>query len=377
MKRFLYVFRIVSSICIVITLFISCQKNTFYSANFAFSMPIGVLDGEFQSWGRDFYQYNPSTITMNNNIFFIANGNRIMKFSSNGVLLNTIDNAVLNNDIGNITLLAVDSNERIIFANALSSDDVSSYVPINDMEQALSQLFAYSVDGNTLHIGREGQKNYDFFSILAIDILIEDTIAIFSSEKNGKVMYVFNNNGRLENRTYFSSSLYPKYPLAINASDQYIYGVINKVVASFNVDALLVQVDYYTYEKESNSEVTTSIDFFDSLIYTLDLQTGEYTDYIKLSFSPTESLELQFADEKSRLVFFSYGVGEDATLSNNAPNVLVFDKKGNIENIIIPVLPDIEFVFAEYNISKDGFLSALFLEENQASVYWWKTSISQ
>ena len=373
MKQYVYLYSLLSIIVILLS---SCQKNTTYSANFAFSMPIGVLDGEFQSWKRDFHQYNPSVITMNNNIFFIANGDKIMKFSSNGVLLSIIDSTLINYELGSITLMAVDSNENIVFANIIANNDTSYSSFVNNEERAFAQLFAYSMDGSVLHFGRLGQKNYDFFSIHSIDVLAENTISVFSSEKNEKVMYLFDNNGITKNKTHFSSSLYPEYPF-INDVPNQMYGVINKVISSFNVDSLLVQVDYYTYEKDEGTEVITNIDFFDSLIYTLDLQTGEYTDYTVLSFSSIEFLELQFVDEKSRFIFFNYDENKDNSISKNIPNIFIFDKKGNIETVDTFVLPDIEFIFSKYNISRDGFMSALFLEEDKVSVYWWKTSLLQ
>lgn len=361
----------VTFLILIPILFFSCAKTYTYEPEFAFSMPLGVLDGEFQSWGESIYEYHGASIVMDNGIFYVANGSRIMRFSSKGILLDIITSKKMNQELGNIEKLAVGANERIFFSNFIESEALPITSISNDLEKGLTQLLMYANDGSTRRYGLTGQKNFDFSSINIIEVLNNDIIAVQSVEKKRKALYFFEIDGTLLNKTFFPDFFYPEYPLKKN-NLPLLYGTISNVFPSQNLKRLYVQVNYYTYEKDEITDSILRISLYDTLIFTMDLGTGEYSEYIALAYKPIENLELELVTAGSKLVFFDYSQHKENGSPLILPRIVVFDRKGNLDTVFTLDLPMIDFVDIRYNINKYGYVAAMFFENKQVSVYWWK-----
>ncbi len=320
----------------------SCTTTKRNEVHFAFSLPLGTLDGEFNVWIDGAYAFHQSTLGMDNNIFYIANGNRIMQFSSRGILLNTIDEKKLNREIGNVQKFSVDSQARIYF----TSFDQGSVLPISaeddSIEKGLNQLLVYDSSGGVDRYGRTGRQSFDFTAIQELHSIRDDQLFVLSLEKKGKTSYLFDSEGQITNTTFFSSNVYPQYPF--NKKENNLFGDVNTVVPSYDGRHLYAQIDYYDFQKDENTDSILQIKFLDSLVFKLSLLNAEYEEHIDVSYAFIENLELQYVNANSELFFFDFSVGTDSEDSVAPPKIIKTDSSGAIQSLYVLELPKIDLL---------------------------------
>ncbi|MDR1904012.1 MAG: hypothetical protein LBQ88_17215 [Treponema sp.] len=363
-----------------------------------FTLDIGRQEDQIALYDLDGDQGIPRTdISMRDGLFYIADGNgeKIVRYNSYGDLLFMIYNEETNpvplslrpmQESGVVTRwtfhypflepskIAVDSRKHIYAADKLPFERHS----FDSENKALldSIILHFDEKGDIIeYLGQEGKGGSPFPRISGIYTSIRDEFAVVCRLSKGWNIYWFDANGTVL--------------FLISIPEQVVPVPVDREMAASSVDSLFVapddrkiyfKVDYYRDTYDESTGIRTGNEPDSSIIWIMNVEDGSYAGTLEVPL-----FEYTFIENNRRVtekMFYSFlGVmqGGRAFLSfpvEGGYSILIMSSEFAVSNEqrqgFIQVGSE-ELLFNIFDLSDEGILSALLLDDWQAKVVWWRT----
>lgn len=335
-------------------------------------------------------------IAMQDGFFYIVNGEagKIMQLNSYGDLLTLFyneesetENLVEKSGLEpNFVLhevsypfeytgvIAVDSKKTVYAACTIpenrqeQSDDGSSLL--------CQAVLRFSRDGSEVeYIGQQGPGGTPFPFIKQIYTTVKDELVVVSSETDGMRVFWFSTDGFLKYMIPIKTEDVPQYSASEVDSDVFV--TVANVVPDLVSYSLYVQLDYYSAYIDEDSKIQSGINYLQSYLYTLNVDTASYespisipayeetviADYTKLTYRmPYDFLGVTKNGWKFFIVKTDKGFAIEM-FQNENQRILRRNFAANHSDII----------YSTMNLTVDGIIDAIYIEKNAARVVWYRT----
>ena len=380
-------------------LFSSCSKNETVqsiSETELFSLPYGNFEEQLSVSDLNEVGAVRFGIAMQDGFFYIVNGEsrKILELNSYGDLLtlfynedsqtarlleasNRPDKSIhheISYPFDYPGMVAVDSNKNVYTVCT---------VPWNRQEHSDDSTMLYSQtvlrfarDGSSVeYIGQQGPGGTPFPFIKNIYTTSKDELVVVATSVEGAIVYWFASDGFLK---YMIPVTKRDAPVATDKDSQSdIFLTIQNVVPDPVSYKLYVQIDYYTTYVDEESKVQSGINYVQTLLYPLNIETGTYeepvsvppyeesvvSDYSKLTYRiPYDFLGVTKNGWKFFIVKTEDGFNIEM-IQSESQRILRRHFKAVHSNIVYDTMC----------LSQDGILTALYLEKEEARVVWYRT----
>lgn len=381
------------------SLYVACSKNESVqsiSETELFSLPYGNFEEQLSVSDLNNVGGVRFGIAMQDGFFYIVNGEskKILELNSYGDLLTLFYNedsetAKLLENSGRPDMsihheisypfdypgmLAVDSNKNIYTVCS---------VPWNRQERSDdgSTLYSHTVlrfsrDGTSVdYIGQQGPGGTPFPYIKNIYTTSKDELVVVASSSEGLLVYWFASDGFLKYMIPVTTRDAPTLEKKDEKSEMFL--TIQNVVPDPVSYTIYVQIDYYNTYVDEESKVQSGINYVQTLLYPLNIESGTYqepfsvppyeesvvSDYSKLTYRiPYDFLGVTKNGWKFFIVKTDDGFNIEMIQSENQ-RILRRHFNANHSNIVYDAM----------SLSQDGILTALYLEKESARVVWYRT----
>lgn len=391
-----------ASFCVLISL-VSCNSSN--KIKTISETPLFNLKyGNFEEQLNLFNINNPGSIrtymTMRDGFFYVVNGesNKVISLNSYGDLLSLYYNedAYSTNNAG----LAEKSSSGIwkpisypfTFNGKVSVDSrkymyVVGTVPRERNEQNEEEKLLYSQvvlratsDGSSIdYIGQEGPGGTPFPFIKDIYTTENDELVVVCTTNEGLTAYWFGTNGFLRYKIPVNVKEAPHVSSeslnGIGLSDLFV--TVENIIPDCYSLRLYVKIDYYLSHIDEESKVQSGIDYIESYIFPLNIETGMYGE--PLSLPPyEESITADFSKVTYKLPYDFLGVTKNGwlffiitttsgfTVQMIQPGTQLVQKR-NLD------VDHTETLYYSLSLSHEGIISALLAEKDSARMVWWRT----
>ncbi|MCR4712935.1 MAG: hypothetical protein K5751_00985 [Treponemataceae bacterium] len=388
-------------------MFSSCEQDG-YTSNIEsekmFSIQYGNFEDETKLYsvrnGSDF----SSGIYMSDGLFYISDSNakKIMLFSSYGDLLavyfnpetnpvpsfiqfseiqETTDGTPSKKATQRATSFPFQKPEKIV-VDKRKYLYVSDYVPEEryetsaDGKQLLRQIvLRFSNDGTFIdYIGQQGSGGMPFPYIEHLYTTASNELVVICADVDGMTAFWYTADGFLLYKIPVDSR---SLPVPESLSSQEIISSLTGIVPDENEHKLYLLIDYSKMEYDESSKVQFGISYVQSMLFSLNVTTGTYENPQVIPY-----YEQTISNDLSRQV---YPVPYEF-LGTTESGWFFFVVAGIDGNSLLMVNPDgqrvitrrlamdvAEIDYYALSLSEEGIISALFTEEKEASVTWWRT----
>ena len=393
-------FRFVLSLILFFALFSACQARapiTQVEREDLFTLQIGRLEDQLALFDLDGDRgLRRANIAMRNGLFYISdsNGGKILRYTSYGDLLFMIYNQDINpppltlrplSDTHLVTRWAVphplrepgkitvDSRQHIFVRDALPYDrhsfDPESRALLNNV------ILHFDADGRFVnYIGREGIGGSPFPRIVGLFTSAGDELAVVCRVLAGWEIYWFSPEGILLFVVKLKANALPIPP-----DWEDVIPSLDKIAVCPDARIIYVKVDYFRNIYDESTNIRTGIEPDGSVIWTMNAETGIWLSYVDVPF-----FEYSFTEQNRRVsirVFYSLmGVisGGRAFLSfpvDGGYSILIMHTEpgyGQQHQGFIR-LDNCEMQFNVFDLSAEGILSGLLVNEWEVRLAWWRT----
>ena len=380
---------------------VSCDKKNevvSLSQDSLFALEYGNFENEVNlfslSQPSDVHTY----ITMQDGFFYIVNGEskKILELSSYGDLISIYYNEGTNptpefaeddfaqvasstkkavsypfNSLGPIT---VDSHKYIYVVDTLPE---ARQEMDTENRLLLSQVvLRFSNNGEFIdYIGQRGPGGEPFPYIRSLYTTQNNELVVVCQTNTGMIVYWYDDTGYLRHSVPFDSSQLPN-PLA-EQTPMEMFVMLDKVIPSRTEDKLYVKIDYYTSTVDTASNVQSGIDYTSSLLFPLDVNTGNYEKPLTIPVYQQED-----TDGLTRVVYplpYEFlGVTESGWFFFIVPDatgyhIQMIQKDGlRILNRHLE-LNHKDVLYHNFSLSSEGMISVLLAYTDNVTVSWWRT----
>ena len=380
-------------------LFISCLGNETVqsiSETELFSLPYGNFEEQLSVSDINEVGNVRFGIAMQDGFFYIVNGEskKILELNSYGDLLTLFYNEdsqtarLLENSnrpdksihheisypFDYPGMMAVDSNKNVYTVCSIPWDR-------QEKSDDGTMLYSHTVlrfarDGSSVdYIGQQGPGGTPFPFIKNIYTTSKDELVVVASSSDGALVYWFASDGFLKYMIPVTVKDAPAITKKDEAVDSFL--TIQNVVPDPLTYKLYVQIDYYSTYIDEESKVQSGINYIQTLLYPLNIESGSYeepvsvppyeesvvSDYSRLTYRiPYDFLGVTKNGWKFFIVKTEDGFNIEM-IQSESQRILRRHFKANHSNI----------VFDTMCLSQDGILTALYLEKEKARVVWYRT----
>ncbi|MDR2257679.1 MAG: hypothetical protein LBE14_00865 [Treponema sp.] len=378
--------------------FVSCSKGevTSIAREDLFTLDIGRMEDQIALYnlegdkGTDF--------TMRDGLFYISdsNGEKIVRYNSYGDLLFMIYNDETNplpltlktniEDSAQVTRwafsyplrepgeIAVDSRKHIYVEDHLPPERYS--VDVESRALLDSVILHFDADGRFIeYLGQEGIGGSPFSRITGLYISARDELAVVCRLPTGWNIYWYDSAGTLLFLVPLKNSAVPVPPdwPAVSPS-------VDAIMAVPDSRRLFIKVDYYrdTFDESTNTRTGNEAD--SSVLWVMNVEDGSYLGRMEVPFfeysyaenghtAHARTLYTMLGVVKNGGVFFYFPVESGYSilfLNTNAGS------GGDQRRGIIQVDSG-ELQFNTFDLSAEGILSALLVNNWEARLVWWRT----
>jgi len=359
-----------------------------------FSLEIGPMEDQIALYKLEGNMGIKRTgFTMREGLFYIADGNagKIVRYNSYGDLLFMIYNEETNP--APITLktnisveeqttrwaytyplnapgwITVDSRRHIFAEDRLAEQSHRSDPESRAVLDGI--ILHFDQDGRFLnYLGREGIGGSPFPRIVGLATSIRDELAVICRIPDGWNVYWYNASGMLLYLVKIVSDAipsYPDWPQAITAVDH--------VTAAVDARKLLIKVDYSRDTFDQLTNTRTGSEPISSVIWILDVEDGSYSDSVEV---PLFEISENSRSVGIKVFYSMIGVmrGGKALLYfpvETGFSILFVDSHSREQrrgylNFFID-----ELRYNDFFISPDGILCAMFADNFNVKLLWWRT----
>jgi hypothetical protein len=360
-----------------------------------FSLDIGPMEDQialysFEGDGG----IRQAELAMKDGLFYISdsNGGKIVRYNSYGDLLFLIYNDETNPEPANLKpkadngalvtrwaftyplkspgKIAVDSRKHIYTEERLPRER-----HIFDAKSRMRQdsvILHFDEDGRFIeYLGQGGQGGGPFPRIIGLYTSVQDELAAACILPQGWNIYWYNSQGEQLFLIQIQNDSIPAPP----DWRDYIAS-IDAVIAAPDARKLYVKVDYYReiFDKSTNTRVSTEP--FSTLIWILNVDTGNYESHIEAPF-----YEFSYSENGRattiRLLYSMLGLTRNGGILLYFPietgyAVLRMDSSGHGQRRGFIELEAGEARFNSFHLSPEGILSALLADEWKVRAVWWR-----
>ena len=271
-------------------------------------------------------------------------------------------------------MIAADSNKNIYTVCSIPWDR-------QEKSDDGTTLYSHTVlrfarDGSSVdYIGQQGPGGTPFPFIKNIYTTSKDELVVVASSSDGAVIYWFASDGFLK---FMIPVTTRDAPVAADKDDNTdTFLTIQNVVPDPVSYKLYVQIDYYSTYVDEESKVQSGINYIQTLLYPLNIETGTYeepvsvppyeesvvSDYSRLTYRiPYDFLGVTKNGWKFFIVKTEDGFNIEM-IQSESQRILRRHFKANHSNIVYDTMC----------LSQDGILTALYLEKDKARVVWYRT----
>lgn len=256
----------------------------------------------------------------------------------------------------------------------------------NEQDESAKLLYShvvlcFSSDGTVVdYIGQQGPGGTPFPFIKDIWTTENDELVVVCTTNDGLKVFWFSSNGFLR---YEVPILTSKVPLIspesvnYNASSSDLFVTVENVIPDCYSQRLYVKVDYYLPYIDEESKVQSGVDYIQSMICPLNIETGLYQEPVNIP--PYEvSVTNDFSKISYHLPYDFIGVTR-----NNWFFFLITTEKGFSVEMIQPgtqnfmkrefLVDHNQILYYSFALSKEGIISALLSDKEKSRVVWWRT----
>ena len=380
-------------------LFAACVKNETVqsiSETELFSLPYGNFEEQLSVTDLNDVGEVRFGIAMQDGFFYIVNGEskKILELNSYGDLLTLFYNEdsqtarlLDNSERPDLSIhheisypfdypgmVAVDSNKNVYTVCSIPWDR-------QEKSDDGTTLYSHTVlrfarDGSSVdYIGQQGPGGTPFPYIKKIYTTSKDELVVIAASSEGVLVYWFASDGFLK---YMIPVTTRDAPVTADTEDRSdIFLTIQNVIPDPVSYKLYVQIDYYTTYVDEDSKVQSGINYVQSLLYPLNIESGTYeepvsvppyeesvvSDYSKLTYRiPYDFLGVTKSGWKFFIVKTDDGFNIEM-IQSESQRILRRHFKAEHSNIVYDTMC----------LSQDGILTALYLEKEKARVVWYRT----
>ena len=380
-------------------LFTSCLKNEAVqsiSETELFSLPYGNFEEQLSVTDLNDVGDVRFGVAMQDGFFYIVNGEskKILELNSYGDLLTLFYNedsetARLLENSGRPVMsihheisypfdypgmLAVDSNKNVYTVCSIPWDRQEKS---DDGTTLYSHtILRFARDGSSVdYIGQQGPGGTPFPFIKNIYTTSKDELVVVAASSDGMLVYWFASDGFLKYMIPVTTRDAPLASEKEEHSDSFL--TIQNVVPDPVSYKLYVQIDYYATYVDEDSKVQSGINYDQTLLYPLNIETGTYeepfsvppyeesvvSDYSKLTYRiPYDFLGVTKSGWKFFVVKTEDGFNIEM-IQSESQKILRRHFNANHSNIVYDTMC----------LSQDGIITALYLEKEKARVVWYRT----
>lgn len=382
---------------------ISCHRNEkieSVSETSLFSINYGNFEEQINLFNLNESGNIKTSIFMRDGFFYIVNGesHKILSMNSYGDLLSLYYNEDMYpeskkglpekssagiwkgvsypfNVTGKIT---VDSRKYMYVVATVPRD---RYEQDEDENLLYSQVvLRFSSDGSSVdYLGQQGPGGTPFPYIKEIYTTENDELVVVCTTNVGLTAFWFATNGFLRYKIPVTIKGAPKVNSeSLNEinSESLFLTVENAVPDCYSL-RLYIKVDYYVSRIDEESKVQSGIDYLESYIFPLNVETGMYGE--PLALPPFEqSVTEDFSKITYKLPYDFLGVTKNGWLFF----IITTEDGFNVE-MLQPVTQIVqkrhfsvnhnETLYYSLCLSHEGIISALMAEKDSARVVWWRT----
>ena len=361
-------------------IFTSCLGNETVqsiSETELFSLPYGNFEEQLSVSDLNDVGNVRFGVAMQDGFFYIVNGEskKILELNSYGDLLSLYYNE--------------DSQTARLLENSKRPEDSNKNVytvcsiPWDRQEKSddSTTLYSHTVlrfarDGSSVdYIGQQGPGGTPFPFIKNIYTTSKDELVVVASSSSGLLVYWFASDGFLKYMIPVTTRDAPAGEDKENQTDSFL--TIQNVVPDPVSYKLYVQIDYYSTYIDEDSKVQSGINYIQTLLYPLNIESGTYeepvsvppyeesvvSDYSKLTYRiPYDFLGVTKNGWKFFIVKTEDGFNIEM-MQSESQKILRRHFKAVHSNIVYDTMC----------LSQDGILTALYLEKEKARVVWYRT----
>ena len=271
-------------------------------------------------------------------------------------------------------MVAVDSNKNVYTVCSIPWDR-------QEKSDDSTTLYSHTVlrfarDGSSVdYIGQQGPGGTPFPFIKNIYTTSKDELVVVASSSSGLLVYWFASDGFLKYMIPVTTRDAPAGEDKENQTDSFL--TIQNVVPDPVTYKLYVQIDYYSTYIDEDSKVQSGINYIQTLLYPLNIESGTYeepvsvppyeesvvSDYSKLTYRiPYDFLGVTKNGWKFFIVKTEDGFNIEM-IQSESQKILRRHFKAVHSNIVYDTMC----------LSQDGILTALYLEKEKARVVWYRT----
>lgn len=382
--------------------FFSCNNSNIVNTvkqQTLFSINYGKFEDELDLFSVNQTGSIKTFMTMEDGVFFIANGEskKILKLSSYGDVIGIYYDPLTNPTPNFEKVLEKSSNKIQSTQHAIQyqfndigkiiSDEkknfyVTEKLPLSRQEQdennkvLLQNIVLRFADNGKLidYIGQQGPGGTPFPYIKNLFVTKNNELVVHCLLHNGSIVYWFSEQGYLKYTIPISNENLPK-PQEFEKSE--VFMTLDSIVPDYHKKKLYLKIDYHETEIDSSTKAKAGIQFKNTLIYPLDIETGKYEEYLIIP-GQEETVSNGFSKQTFTYAYDFLGITENGWLF-----FMVAADSGFYIQMIHPngqkiikrhIEVDHQNVFYHnFSLSSQGIISALLAKEQEVQLVWWRT----
>jgi hypothetical protein len=399
-----YTFSMRSPVCaalLLVPFFCACSGGEIRSIDREdlFTLDIGQLEDQIALYNLEGdSRIKRTDFTMRDGLFYISDGNgeKIVRYNSYGDLLFMIYNEETNppplslrtniEDSARVTrwafsyplrtpgAIAVDSRKHIFVEDSLPYDRHS--VDVESKALLDSIILHFDAEGRFIeYLGQEGIGGSPFPRIVGLYASARDELAVVCRLPTGWNIYWYDSSGTLLFLLPLKNTAVPVPPDWPPVSVS-----VDAVIPSPDSRRLYLKVDYYrdTFDESTNTRTGAEPD--SSFLWTMNVEDGTWVGKLELPF-----FEYTFTEDgrsvNLRLLYSMLGVIRGGGVFLYFPletgySLLFLDANagsgGEPRRGFIQVTNE-ELQFNAFDLSAEGILSALLVDNWEVKLVWWRT----
>jgi hypothetical protein len=374
-----------------------------------FSLEIGPMEDQlalyqFEGGASDVYSkpgVKRAGFAMRDGLFYIADGNsgKIVRYNSYGDLLFMIYNEETNpppvslktniEDSAQVTRWAfsyplrepgeivVDSRKHIYAEDRLPQERHSFDAENKALLDGI--ILHFDEDGRFVeYLGQEGIGGSPFPRIVGLYTSVRDELAVVCRIPSGWNIYWFSSAGALLYLVQLKNSMIPKPP-----DWPQVVSAVDNIMAAPDGRRLFLKVDYYrdTFDQSTNTRTGSEPD--SSIIWTLNVEDGSYPRSLEVPFfepgGTSGAASRGNGRQPGERMFYSMlGVYRSGRVFLYFPtetgySILFLDTESRDQRRGLIQVNNEELMFNRFNLSAEGILSAMLVNDYQVKLVWWRT----
>lgn len=363
-----------------------------------FTLHIGKLEDEIAIFNLDGDRGIRRTgVFMKDGLFYISDGagGKIQRYNSYGDLLFMIYNEETNPppmtlkpfSEGNLVTrwavpyplrepgeITVDSRKHIYVRDSLPYER-HSFDPESDALLS-SVILHFDENGQFVDfLGREGVGGSPFPMIEGLYTSLSDELAVVCRVPTGWDIFWYDAEGAFLFVVQLKSEALPVPP---ERDD--VFPSLDKISVAPDSRTLYIKIDYYRNTYDESTNIRTGIEPDGSVVWIMNAEDGLWGKYVDVPF-----FEYTFTEQNtrttSRMLYSLLGAVSGGRL------FLAFPVEGGYSLLIMPTetgaafeqhkafirVNDEELQFNVFNLSADGILSGLLVDDYEIKLAWWRT----